>query len=134
MSGSQSISGRQPPAPKSALPPTESNVVDELRRLVSTREWVVVGRETIDGIPTIHLRQEGQGYTSNGATGTTTNDLWVDASTYYPVKETSIIGGPTNNVGIAITSQDELIPRTSENLADLTLVVPTGFRHRTTQR
>ena len=51
-------------------------------------------------------------------------DLWVDASTYLPVLQETSTGGRVTN-----RTTYSWLPRTPENLAKLSLVVPPGFTH-----
>jgi len=54
------------------------------------------------------------------------DDLWVDASTYLPLRETSDIGSTGfDTVG---TSDYEYLPATPANLAKLTPPIPAGFK------
>lgn len=91
---------------------------EELRRalLDGDHAYELVGPEKIDGQAVVHLRSTRKG----GA-----EDLWVDASSYRPVRW--VVGKPGD--GKTIRRQEDIrwMPRGPESLAPLTVAVPAGF-------
>jgi hypothetical protein len=91
---------------------------DALKQAIDEGRMELIGAETIDGKPTHHLRlfATRRGYQI---------DLWVDSTSYLPVRETStVIDGPDKPV---MTSDYTWLPRTEENLAKLELTPPPDF-------
>jgi hypothetical protein len=82
--------------------------------------YTIVGHDQIDGHDTVRLR-----HTMTMSTGTLTTDLWVDAFTYLPVRQRSSLSGMPSTSEMSY----EWLPRTAENLVNLVLVVPDGFKH-----
>jgi hypothetical protein len=75
-----------------------------------------VGSEKLAGNDAVHLRWSTiPGFTL---------DLWVDATTYLPVRHIS--AGAKGGSTVDYT----WLPRTPENLAGLDLAPPAGFTHR----
>ncbi len=110
-----------------------SDVAGSFRRMVADGVFTLVGRETIDGENVLDLRHQVTMPAGNGpipapvALRELTTDLWVDASTYLPVRQTT-----RNGTGVVTqTSTYTFVPRTAANLANLNLVVPPGFTHQT---
>lgn len=83
-----------------------------IKHYLDSGKLVLVGEETANGAVTQHLR-----YTLDDFTW----DVWVDASTYLPVKEAA--ANPRHS---AITTH-QWLPRTPQNLAMMELTVPPGF-------
>ena len=86
----------------------------------------LLGQQTIDQQPTFHLR-----FTITGGPLPSTTDIWIDRSTYLPVREKLVV--PKTSVKnspppYTVTSDFTWFPRTSANLAQLTLVIPRGFK------
>lgn len=104
-------------------PPIEGEVpdildADALKQAIDEGRMELIGAETIDGKDTHHLRlfATRRGYQI---------DLWVDSTTYLPVRQTStVIGGDPEPV---MTSDYDWLPRNEENLAKLVLTPPPGF-------
>ncbi|MBB4908534.1 hypothetical protein [Actinophytocola algeriensis] len=91
---------------------------DALKQAIDEGRMELIGAEAIDGKPTHHLRlfATRRGYQI---------DLWVDSTSYLPVRETStVIDGPDKPV---MTSDYTWLPRTEENLAKLELTPPPDF-------
>ena len=91
---------------------------DALKKAIDEGRMELIGAENIDGRDTHHLRLFAtiRGYQI---------DLWVDSTSYLPVRETStVIGGPDEPV---MTSEYTWLPRTEENLAKVELTPPPDF-------
>jgi hypothetical protein len=86
----------------------------------------LLGQPTIDQHPTFQLR-----FTITGGPLASTTDIWIDRSTYLPVREkvvvpqTSVKNSPPPHT---VTNDFTWLPRTRANLALLTLVVPPSFK------
>lgn len=97
---------------------------------VASKPWKVTGRATVDGHQAIELTwSDGDGGTSR---------LWVDASTYLPLREESSYqqtdsSGKTTQATVTTRDDYELLPATAANLAKLRPPVPAGFRRTATQ-
>ena len=99
----------------------------ELTHQVSGQHWTVVGTTRLDGRRAIEL-------TWLDAPGSRSY-LWVDASTYLPLREEASFqeGGPAHLITVTVRDDYQLLPATQANLAKLTTPVPAGFR-RTVQQ
>jgi hypothetical protein len=90
-----------------------------------TPRVALLGQEIIDGKPTFHLR-----FTIASGRNASTTDIWLDRSTYLPVHEkaafrdTSVKGHPT----ITTINDFTWLRRNSANLAQFSIVVPSGFK------
>ncbi|MEV4311772.1 hypothetical protein [Actinocrispum sp. NPDC049592] len=112
------------PKPNFEIPdPTDP---EGLRKAVADGKLELVGQEKVGTIDTHHLRLIGPKREYK-------IELWVDATTYLPVKESAIKnhGGQGDQEfpesgGEAITYA--WLPRTEENLAKLTLTPPADFK------
>jgi hypothetical protein len=93
---------------------------------IKHESWTVVGRASLNGHDAIELSWAEAGATSY---------LWVDASSYLPLRE--IVNVPVGGPGKLITTIDQtdyqLLPPTPANLALLTTPIPTGFTQTVTQ-
>jgi hypothetical protein len=96
----------------------QQNIIDAIKG----GNWKVAGHTQLDGQDAIKLSfPEGKGVTSY---------LWVDAHTYLPLQEVysfsvhSSTGIQTGNW----TTDFEVLPATSANLAQLTAPVPAGYK------
>ncbi|HWB38255.1 MAG TPA: hypothetical protein VHA75_19725 [Rugosimonospora sp.] len=89
----------------------------EVRAALAGGDLVLVGSEQVDGHATEHLRLsvDSEDSVSVG------QDLWVDATSYLPVKLTGHKGPNQFAVGY------EWLPRTPENVAKVALTPPAGF-------
>ncbi|MFI7680765.1 hypothetical protein [Actinophytocola sp. NPDC049390] len=101
-------------------PPEMPDVLDAdaLKKAIDEGRMELVGAETIGDKETHHLRlfANRRGYQI---------DLWVDATSYLPVRQTStVIDGPEKPV---MTSDYDWLPRDEENLAKLELTPPPDF-------
>jgi hypothetical protein len=91
---------------------------DALKKAIDEGRMELIGVETIGDKETHHLRlfATRRGYQI---------DLWVDATSYLPVRQTStVIDGPEEPV---LTSDYDWLPRDEENLAKLELTPPPDF-------
>lgn len=91
---------------------------DALKKAIDEGRMELIGAETIGDRQTHHLRLFAtiRGYQI---------DLWVDATSYLPVRETStVLDGPDEPV---LTSDYDWLPRDEENLAKLELTPPPDF-------
>jgi hypothetical protein len=110
--------------PQTPIPdPTDP---DGMRKAVAEGKVELVGQEKIGTVDTHHLRVIGPRREYK-------IDLWVDSTTYLPVKETAVKGGNKQGGEEFPESKGEAItytwlPRTEENLAKLTLTPPDGFK------
>jgi len=93
---------------------------------IKHENWTVVGHTELDGHDAIKLSWTDAGSVSY---------LWVDASTYLPLRE--VVNLPVGGPGKMITTTDEtdyeLLPATPANLALLTTPIPAGFTRTATQ-
>jgi hypothetical protein len=101
--------------------PTQSAQAAAMRAEVRRGFYRIVGRESVGGRATIHLAHRAR--LTNSPVAALTEESWVDAATYLPVRLRTSIGG------LSATTDYTWVPRTAANLAKLELVVPRGFRH-----
>jgi hypothetical protein len=98
--------------------PSDPTTPEQLRQalLNSPSAYELVGHEEIDGHAVVHLRSTHKGGTE---------DLWVDAKAYRPVRLVIVKPGD----GTTIRRQEDIqwLPRNSASLAPLTVAVPAGF-------
>ena len=99
---------------------------DGMRKAVAEGKVELVGQEKIGTIDTHHLQVIGPKREYK-------IDLWVDSTTYLPVKETAVKGGNGKGGEEFPESKGEMItytwlPRTEKNLAELTLTPPADFK------
>ncbi|MEU5261599.1 hypothetical protein [Amycolatopsis sp. NPDC021455] len=110
--------------PQTPIPdPTDP---DGMKKAVAEGKVELVGQEKIGTVDTHHLRVIGPRREYK-------IDLWVDSTTYLPVKETAVKGGNRQGGEEFPESAGEVItytwlPRTEKNLAELTLTPPAGFK------
>jgi hypothetical protein len=99
----------------------------ELAHEVGVRDWTVVGTSRLDGRRAIEL-------TWPVAPGSRSY-LWVDASSYLPLREESSFqeGSPGNWVTATVRDDYQLLTATQANLAKLTPPIPAGFRQTANQ-
>jgi hypothetical protein len=91
---------------------------DALKKAIDEGRMELIGPERVGDEDTHHLRLFAtvRGYQI---------DLWVDATSYLPVRETTtVIGGSPEPV---MTSEYDWLPRNEENLAKLVLTPPPDF-------
>jgi hypothetical protein len=93
---------------------------------INHENWTVVGHTELDGHDAIKLSWTDAGSASY---------LWVDASTYLPLREVVSlpVGGPGKMISTTDETDYELLPATPANLALLTTPVPAGFTQTATQ-
>lgn len=101
---------------------TATQFAQNYRDEVAQGYYKIVGHDRIDGRDTVELR-----HTVSMSMGTMTTDLWVDAFTYLPVRQRSSMSGMPSVSEVVY----DWLPRTAENLVNLALVVPDGFKHQT---
>jgi hypothetical protein len=90
---------------------------DSIRADLTRGALVLVGSEQVAGHATEHLRLT----VDTSDTAPAAEDLWVDSTTFLPVKMTGRKGSSHFTVSY------EWLPRTAENLARLELNPPAGF-------
>jgi hypothetical protein len=106
------------PDPASDVDVTDA---DSVRKAITTGTVELVGKETVDRRDTLHLRVYGPDRSYR-------LDMWVESTSYLPVRETAAKGGPDEFPQSAtVTTTYTWLPRTEENLAKLTLTPPPGF-------
>lgn len=90
------------------------------------KETVLLGDERIDGQQTIHLRVTDHLMVpirrGTKTANTFTTDIWVNSSTYLPVRLAR-----RSNGHLGATTDYKWLPRTKTNLARVSLVIPHGF-------
>jgi hypothetical protein len=105
---------------------TAAQVAQRYRDGVAQGLYKIVGHDQIDGHDTVQLRH-AISMPIGTTTRTMTTDLWVDVLTYLPVRQRSSMSGMPSTSEVAY----DWLPRTAENLVNLVLVVPDGFKHQT---
>ena len=108
--------------PERITGPGSQYLPDTIRMQLADGLLVVIGHETLDGRDTIHLKQH---LPAGIPAEFVPSDIWVDASTYLPIREVE------HN---ALTGTDtvihfEWLPDTSENLAKTVFKAP-GWARR----
>jgi hypothetical protein len=86
--------------------------LQELHQTIATGDFTKVGTTVIDGQPALELinhYKEGE------------QTVWVDPTTYLPIRTLSDDGGNTNQVDY------QFLPPTPANMADLKPIIPPGF-------
>jgi hypothetical protein len=96
---------------------------ESYQTIVSSSEYSVVGRERIGGRPALHVTR------STGGTVSSRSDLWLDVSSYLPIRKVTI----TKHAGRTMRTDTRFdwLPRTPANLAKTVLQVPAGFKNVT---
>lgn len=94
------------------------DMTDELRTAMSCGWLKDTGTGEVDGVRAIRLTGPGTG--TGGSIATT---IWVNASTYLPVRITTI--WPT----YVVQEDTQWLPPTPANLATMVPAVPAGFKH-----
>jgi hypothetical protein len=87
---------------------TLADATQAIRDAIASGQLRVIGHERVRGQDTIHLR------------ASQSDNLWVNANTYLPVRERSPAVGEIDT---------DWLPRTAANLARFELAVPAGFKH-----
>jgi hypothetical protein len=87
---------------------TLADATRAIRDAIDSGRLRVIGHERVRGHDTIHLR------------ASQSDNLWVNANTYLPVRERSPAVGEIDT---------DWLPRTAANLARFKLAVPAGFTH-----
>jgi hypothetical protein len=92
---------------------------DRLLTAIKSGGWKEIGPTTLNGHRAIklHLHDLGADWY-----------VWVDASTYLPLRETFVWPTPPHGVIATIITDYQLLPATPANLAKLTPPIPAGFR------
>jgi hypothetical protein len=106
----------QPSAKDSAVPIAPPSIRDQIAEGVLT---VVSSGQQIDGHDTIELTDANAGSTAG------INHLWVDSSTYLPVRQ--IIGLPSGMTGDSSQTDWTYYPPSSASLAKLQLSIPPDY-------
>jgi hypothetical protein len=90
--------------------------LDPFTNFPTTARVALLGRETIGRQPTFHLR-----FTISGGPLSSTTDIWIDRSTYLPVREKLVVPETSFNKRLTYTVTDDFtwLPRTRANLAHL---------------
>ena len=109
--------------PERITGPGSQYLPDTIRMQLADGLLIVIGHETLDGRDTIHLKQH---LPAGIPAEFVPSDIWVDASTYLPIREVE------HN---ALTGTDtvihfEWLPDTSENLAKTVFKAPAGLVDR----
>jgi hypothetical protein len=94
---------------------------DQVRKEIAQGYLHVDGPTTVSGKKAIKLSLQGV----HGNTST----VWVDASTYLPIKSVSQSSGRTTQT---ITTDYQMLPSTPSNMASLNVPVPAGFTRTAT--
>jgi hypothetical protein len=90
--------------------------LQELHQTIATGDFTVVGKTVIDRQTVLELTDH---YKVDGEAGEQT--VWVDPTTYLPVRTLSDDAGNTNQVDY------EFLPPTPANMAKLKPIIPPGF-------
>jgi hypothetical protein len=90
---------------------------------IKTAHWTV-RRTTLNGRAALELS-----FKDNSKENPSTFHVWVDATTYLLLRETATFGPPGQTT--SSTDNDQYLPVTTANLAQLSPPVPTGFRQVT---
>lgn len=94
---------------------------------------VLVGPAMIDGRETFHLRRPLPKFSvPAGPNGfrppqPAELDMWIDPTSFLPVAEETLAG----NGEVLSRTDDEWLPRTPANLAEVNFVAPPGLKHET---
>ena len=96
-----------------------------LRRQIASGAWTVSGPVEFRGHRALKLTETATVHVKPGQTAQSTTQLWVDASTYLPLREYSTTRGV--DAGPPFVADFQLLPPTSANLALLNAVIPPGF-------
>ncbi len=102
-----------------------------IRRALAARSFQRVGTETVGGQRLLHFRGSDifPQLKPHGGGGYHTLDIWINATTYLPVR--SVTGqGP---YAPRMRSTFSWLPATQENLAVFTPKIPPGFRHESSR-
>jgi hypothetical protein len=109
----------QPGLPGSGLDTSSPlTVARDLRAAVSCGTLAVAGRQRVDGIEAIQLTSSPGSLISES--------IWVSQGTYLPARVV-MRAAPTKPQ--FVTADITWLPLTAQNLAKLTVPIPTGFRH-----
>ena len=111
----------------------DSNDPASFRQQLAAGALVVVGDDTINGQSAIHLRYPSAVFTIDGKKmATDTNDIWVDATTYLPIREK---GSNRFATGQAAHGTRRVQPWQTDYQwsatppSNVTVPIPAGFRH-----
>jgi hypothetical protein len=102
-----------------------------IRRALAARSFQRVGTDTVGGRRLLHFRGSDifPQLKPHGGGGYHTLDIWINATTYLPVR--SVTGqGP---YAPRMRSTFSWLPATQENLAVFTPKIPPGFRHESSR-
>ncbi|HEX4520923.1 MAG TPA: hypothetical protein VH063_15185 [Gaiellaceae bacterium] len=109
-------------------PAGSEGLADIFRNQDAKGAFTLVGTGMIGGESVLHLRRPWTIPFPGGASALapTSIDVWVDATTYLPVRQ-EIHAGPA----VINRTVYSWLPRTAANLEKLNLVIPPGFTHTT---
>jgi len=93
-------------------------VASNLRAAVSCGTLAPAGRQRVDGLEAIQLMSRPDSLISE--------TVWVSPRTYLPVR---VVIRPPHTKRESLTADITWLPVTAQNLAKLTVPVPSGFRH-----
>jgi hypothetical protein len=92
---------------------------------LKSKQWSA-RNTTLNGRPAIELTMKDVDLKGKTVVNSWTEYLWVDASTYLPLRDTETFG-PPNMLSHGMTDW-QYLPITPANLAKLTPPIPSGFR------
>jgi hypothetical protein len=117
--------GSDTPGPGPA-PATPTGQAATLRAEVEAGQVTLVESTTVDGQQALALRDTSS---QHGVI-----ELWVDPSTYLPIQEIDIPTGASADSVQSIRTEDQWLPATQANLAELTPggAIPPGFQPAST--
>jgi anti-sigma factor RsiW len=98
-----------------------------IRSQVASGAWTVSGPTEFRGHQALKLTETTTVHVKPGKIAQSTDQLWVDASTYLPLYEYTTTSGV--DAGPPFTASFELLPPSPANLALLNVVIPPGFTH-----
>jgi hypothetical protein len=93
-------------------------VASDLRAAVSCGTLALAGRQRVDGLEAIQLTSKPDSLISE--------TVWVSPRTYLPVR---VVIRPPHTKPEFLTADITWLPITAQNLAELRVPVPSGFRH-----
>jgi hypothetical protein len=93
---------------------------------LKSKQWTA-RNTTLNGLAAIELTLKDVVVQGKSTVNSWTEYLWIDASTYLPLRDTETFG-PPNMLSHGLTDW-QYLPATPANLAALTPPVPAGFKH-----
>jgi hypothetical protein len=95
--------------------PGQPSWAQQIRSVLRCGSYVVAGRQLIDGVQAIKLVSAPRGHYST---------IWIDPSTYLPVRIVDFDSAPDS----AVTYDFRWLAPTQANLANFNVPIPAGFR------